>query len=36
MHQGANMDLSVFATIGFTAAATAVVLILYFIASRKK
>jgi hypothetical protein len=30
------MDLSVLATIGFTAAATAVIIVLYFIASRKK
>jgi len=30
------MDLSVLATIGFTAAATAVILVLYFIASRKR
>jgi hypothetical protein len=30
------MDLSVIATIGFTAAATAVIVILYLIASRKK
>jgi hypothetical protein len=30
------MDLSVLATIGFTAAATTVIIVLYFIASRKK
>jgi hypothetical protein len=30
------MDHSVVATIGFTAAATAVIVVLYFIASRKK